>query len=1459
MEPNPRRRWWAIMAAGSLVASGLAATAPATAAPDDPELGATVDAEVTSQLESDGRAAVWVRFADRPDMSQFDTIADWDKRGQAVVDALKASAESSQAGLREQLDADGVDYEAFWATNSVRVDAADAEMVTSFAASSGVEGIYPTVEIEVPDLEPAEPEMAPLATEWGIDDINAPQVWDELGIRGEGIVVASIDTGAQFDHPALVDQYRGNNGDGTFDHDYNWFDAAGTSPDEPADTDGHGSHVTGTMIGDDGGDNQIGVAPGATWIAANGCCPSDAALINSGEWMLEPRDLEGENPDVSKRPHVINNSWGTTAPSNAPFMEDIIEAWAASGQFGVFANGNSGSGCETSGSPGSRIISYSVGNYNSGHTISGTSSRGAGQDGTIKPNISAPGSNVRSSVPGNGYANYSGTSMASPHVAGAVALAWSGAPALAGDVEGTRNLLNGTAIDTEDLQCGGTVENNNVFGEGRLDALELMNAAPIGDSGELEGVVTDASTGDPLADVTVDIIGPIERTAVTNDEGAYNAVLSAGDYELTMSRFGYATQTADVTISPGETATVNAALETVESGTVTGTVTDGSGYGFPLYARVSAEGTPVATYTDPETGEYSLDLPEGETFELEVQVQYPGYTAPTVEVSAGGTGDVAVPVDANTCVAPGYAYDVDGVTESFDSGSLPEGWEVVDHAETGEVWAFDDPGANGNLTGGEGGFATVDSDFYGSAGAQDTSLVTPSVDMSELSNPVVGFSQDYWHLGDDQANVELSVDGGETWSTVLTQDASVRGPNEVTVPLEEAAGEGDVKVAFHYLQGDYDWWWQVDDVFVGNRACAPTGDGGYVVGNVYGEEDGEGVVGATVTNVDAPEESGTTTATPSDENLDDGFYWLFSQSPGTHPFEASARGFSSVTQDVTVAASDTVRADFTLGSGFVVVDETEIEVYQPLGSTRDHRFWVNNTGSGSAEVELSEQAGDFTILRADGSTEQMGASYEGDGGEVITLDVETSLSAGQSGMFGSTGAADPVRVAADPWTPLGNYPRVTMDNRVVNLDGDWYTLGGTTGSAAFADVNRYDAAGMEWVAAAPLPEAASAITAGAVNGQIVVTGGWVDGGVSDATYTYDPAADAWAQVADAPEARSAAGTAVLDGMLYSVGGCTTADCTPMSDTVMAYDAAGDSWQQLADYPVAAAFVVCGGVDGQVVCSGGNPGSAGITDSYAYDPDADSWSELPDAPADHWAAQASAANGQLVVNGGVQGGAVTNASFAFDGASGEWVEMPASSAAVYRGGMACGIAKVGGSTGGFTPIDVAEHLPGYDDCGSSAADVDWLTVDPMEFTLEPGERVRVTVTTDANVAQPGDYTAGIDVRANTPQSFDTIPVTMHVTPPNNWGKIQGMVEGVACDGSETGLPGAVVDMTKTNGNQDHPGYSLITDTEGSYAYWILTGRYQTIVAKDGYRPTVDDVRVPRGRIVTEDFALREIGC
>jgi subtilisin family serine protease len=202
---------------------------------------------------------------------------------------------------------------------------------------------------------------------------------------------------------------------------------------------------------------------------------------------------------------------------------------------GMWSNGNIGPNCQTSGSPGSRTVNYSVGAYDINDQIADFSSRGTGQDGEIKPNISAPGVNVRSSVPGNGYEAFNGTSMAAPHTAGAVALLWSTQPELIGDIGATRGLLDDTARDTADDQCGGNADDNNVYGEGRLDALALAEAAPAGAEYSLIGKVRARGTGDPLigASVTVEKQG-MAFEATTNDKGRYRiAAVPAGVYQVT--------------------------------------------------------------------------------------------------------------------------------------------------------------------------------------------------------------------------------------------------------------------------------------------------------------------------------------------------------------------------------------------------------------------------------------------------------------------------------------------------------------------------------------------------------------------------------------------------------------------------------------------------------------------------------------------------------------------------------------------------------------------------------------------------------------------------------------------------------------------------------------------------------------------------------------------------------------
>jgi subtilisin family serine protease len=318
----------------------------------------------------------------------------------------------------------------------------------------------------------------------GVAAIKADQVW-ALGATGEGIVVSNIDSGVSRSNPSVKAAYRGA---ASGSYDYNWHAAAREGRTAPGDGDGHGTHVMGTMVGgvgtaSTGSERAFGVAPDARWIATNGCADlcADAALIRSGQWILAPTKIDGSGANPAMRPHVVNNSWGLPF-SKDPFMEDVITAWEAAGIFAAFANGNEGEyGCDSSGAPGARSVTYSVGALKSDGSVAEFSSRGPGQSGSVKPDITAPGVAVQSAAPGRTtLVPLSGTSMAAPHLAGAVALLWSAVPELVGDVLATREILDRSAVNVGGaaaLACGGTTANNNVYGEGRLDVLAAYGLA----------------------------------------------------------------------------------------------------------------------------------------------------------------------------------------------------------------------------------------------------------------------------------------------------------------------------------------------------------------------------------------------------------------------------------------------------------------------------------------------------------------------------------------------------------------------------------------------------------------------------------------------------------------------------------------------------------------------------------------------------------------------------------------------------------------------------------------------------------------------------------------------------------------------------------------------------------------------------------------------------------------------
>jgi len=383
-------------------------------------------------------------------------------------------------------------------------------------------------------------------------------------------------------------------------------------------------------------------------------------------------DLAGANPRPDLRPNIVNNSWGAAnGPVIDPWYRPTVLNWINSGIFPAFSNGNAGPACDTSGSPGDYLQTYSSGAFDINGNIASFSSRGPGESGDVKPNLAAPGVNVRSSIPGNGYGSNSGTSMASPHTAGTVALMWSAAPSLIGNIDETRAILDDSATDTPDAQCGGTADDNNVWGEGKLNAFAAVDLSPRGPTGTLTGTVTSAASGTPVAGAQVQVTGPSNRTLLTGADGTYRTTLPTGNYTVTVSSFGFDNGTASVTITEGQTTTQDFALAPTSSFTVSGVVSDGDGN--PVAnATVAIQGTPIPPVTTGVNGAYSFSNVPAGTYTVAASAGGCfGAQSQSLVVDGDETLNFTLPARGDgygyTCVVEGAGY-VEGDTPLALSG-----------------------------------------------------------------------------------------------------------------------------------------------------------------------------------------------------------------------------------------------------------------------------------------------------------------------------------------------------------------------------------------------------------------------------------------------------------------------------------------------------------------------------------------------------------------------------------------------------------------------------------------------------------------------------------------------------------------------------------------------------------------------------------------------------------------------
>jgi bacillopeptidase F len=466
-----------------------------------------MNSSLQSQFKNEDKVTFLIKFTETADVvnvaqearesaikANISSLGQEHAQRSAVISELKSTAMESQQKVKKFLEeqeaiGNAEDIRSYHIVNGMAVTATK-EVAEKLASFSDVEKLLPNEQrelIKAVETDAEVPQNETAEIEWNIDRVGAPAVWD-MGIDGEGTVVASIDTGADWEHPALQDKYRGYDpATGEVDHTYSFYDPV-NEEEVPYDDQGHGTHVTGTMVGSEAdGSNQVGVAPGAQWISVQAFTDAgayDTDLLAAAEWILAP------GGDVTKAPDVVNNSWGGGSGLDEWYRDAVI-SWRAADIFPAFAAGNTT--LTNPGGPGSVAVpanypeSFATGSTNSNDDKSSFSLEGPSPYDEIKPDIAAPGEGIRSSIPGGGYGGMNGTSMASPAVAGVVALLRSANADL--DVDTMEEIL----MEMADSEAG-TDESfpespNNGYGHGIVDAYAAVSSVVSG-LGTIEGQVT---------------------------------------------------------------------------------------------------------------------------------------------------------------------------------------------------------------------------------------------------------------------------------------------------------------------------------------------------------------------------------------------------------------------------------------------------------------------------------------------------------------------------------------------------------------------------------------------------------------------------------------------------------------------------------------------------------------------------------------------------------------------------------------------------------------------------------------------------------------------------------------------------------------------------------------------------------------------------------------------------------
>jgi uncharacterized repeat protein (TIGR01451 family) len=1170
------------------------------------------------------------------------------ERRNAVVELLRGQAQEQQAALRGWLDGRlgttaVAGYQPFTIVNAIAVEG-DLTTIITLAQRADVARLvanYPLVSLwqepVTPGTETVQAAAVTLdANNWNIALVGADRVWTELGVRGAGAVVAGFDTGVAFRHPALFKQYRGNLQNGRVDHNYNWFEPDGklyangalgpSRSRQPFDCHGHGTHTMGTSVGDGGSSGtQIGMAPGAKWIALPGICAGtmaggiqdDIGGLKAFQWLLCPTDLTG-NPataDCSKAPDVVNNSWGSANPTNE-VLRPAIAALRAVNIAPVFAAGNPRAGDGSIGSPGNAPEAITVGATDRLDLVAPFSGRGPSfYEGEQKPEVSAPGVDVLSSLGDSSYDTNSGTSMAAPHVAGLIALM------VAADLrDGRRDFtvdeletfMTNTAIDL------GEAGPDNDYGYGRINAYEAVRW--VLSAGDLRGLVRSQGDNTPLAGATVTGVGNgTTFHGLSNGGGAYSVTVPAGYYDLTVTAWGYYSSTfSGQTVLAGALAQANFALRPLPTAVVQGSVRSG---GTPVVnALLTVAAQPALTTRTDANGQYRLSLPTGQHTLVVKENGYRRQQALVTVDNSGASQDFALESAPSILLVEADAYR--GWFEGWPIGKIFT-WALDQQGYSYDRWPIQYVNITDTkeITTGVLGYGVpstttlqgydvviwaqsgCDSGFFGclyrssptKIGADDSlrgfmdsggRLILSGQDIGTWDDGTLFYDQ---YLNANQV-MENAAEEGHTITgsgfldslTLTVTNASLYGYRNGAIALSPDAVEAEryddaTYPILRYDQSQAPAALAIDSCHAGYRAVY------FAVGfeNIGPRADNRDpaiaeVLGRTVRWVSSPKTTRgleiVTTRTNSEIE------------PGettTYALQLVNTGQAALTLALTVDGGNwgvellqggqPINGPLTLGP--CQAQELTVALTAPATALNGELNTLRLTATAVDDATLTRQVSFKTLLFASWGVQPAmpDARYSGGVAAAPTgshLYIVGGWRNDLAGSFTMTERAAKTllryNVCNRQVEPLADLPGPRANMTAVLLQNKLYVVGGSSLLAGFdffeytqyATLLIYDPATNQWSEGAALPTAYAGMAVAAANGKLYAFGG-IDaiGNSSARGFEYDPASNRWRELAPMPDGpRYQAAAATLQGQLYVVGGRED------RAEVAIYDPATNRWQ-----------------------------------------------------------------------------------------------------------------------------------------------------------------------------------------------------------------------------------------------------------------------------------------------------------